>query len=200
MTTITTALRTTVRVLVNGALVAIVVIGGLLVASGFLGLERYVITSGSMAGTIDTGALVLSRQVPVSELAVGDVITYLPPAESGVRDLVTHRITAITVAEDGVREFRTQGDANRDVDPWTFRLDQPTQAVAAYDVPGIGYVFLLLGDRTLRILLIGVPAAIVTVLAARDLVRAVRERRAERDPARPGATATRTTRPSALEA
>lgn len=180
MTTTARILRSTARALVNGALAAIVVLGGLLVASGLAGYERYVITSGSMAGTIDTGSLVLAEQVPVTELAVGDVITYLPPPESGVRDLVTHRITAVALADDGVREFRTQGDANRDEDPWTFRLDQPTQAVATFSVPGVGYVFLILGDRLLRLLLIGVPAAIITVLSAVDLVRAVRERRAER--------------------
>lgn len=177
MTTLVRHLRTAARVLVDGTLLGVVLVGGLLLATGLLGLERYVITGGSMAPAFDTGALVLARQVPVDELAVGDVITYQPPPDSGVRDLVTHRITGITVADDGVREFRTRGDANLDEDPWTFRLERPTQAVVQYSVPAVGYVFLLLADRTARLLVIGLPAAVVTVQAAVDVVRAVRSRR-----------------------
>ncbi len=84
----------------------------MLVALAFLlpslmGLQRYVIMGGSMEGTYDLGSVVLSEVVPVSELEVGDVITYVPPAESGITTLVTHRIVSI----DG-EDLRTQGDAN----------------------------------------------------------------------------------------
>src|SRR3954469_22752147 len=54
-----------------------------------LGYDRYVITSGSMTGTFDIGSIVFDKPVPTADLAVGDVITYLPPESAGVPHLVT---------------------------------------------------------------------------------------------------------------
>jgi signal peptidase len=44
-----------------------------------LGFQRYVIVSGSMTGTYDRGSIVYDKEVPVSDLKVGDPITYAPP-------------------------------------------------------------------------------------------------------------------------
>src|SRR3954451_2679775 len=81
-----------------------------------LGYDRYVITSGSMTGTFDIGSHVFDKPVPTADLAVGDVITYLPPESAGVPHLVTHRIVSIhssgTGTGTGPPTFRTQGDAN----------------------------------------------------------------------------------------
>ena len=79
---------------------------------------------------------------PGRDLRVGDVITYQPPADSGVDHLVTHRIVSI---EGDV--YRTKGDANADVDPWTFQLTSTSQSRVSYSVPYVGYVFLALQDR-----------------------------------------------------
>ena len=81
------------------------------------------------------------------------MITYQPPADSGIDNLVTHRIVSI---EGDV--FRTQGDANPDVDPWTFQLTSTSQSRVSYSVPYVGYVFIALQDRSLRMIVIGVPA------------------------------------------
>src|SRR6478735_9972746 len=55
-----------------------------------LGLERYVMTGSSMAGGIDRGSIAFERVVPVSDLRVGDVITFAEPdpgaGESGHED------------------------------------------------------------------------------------------------------------------
>ena len=48
------------------------------------GYDRYVITSGSMTGTYDTGSIVYAKAVPTADLRVGDVITYAPPARRGL--------------------------------------------------------------------------------------------------------------------
>ena len=87
------------------------------------GYDRYVITGGSMGDTIERGSVVWAKAVPVADLQVGDVITYTPPRGAGPEGLVTHRIVAIRRDRDGRREFRTKGDANAQVDPWTFNLD-----------------------------------------------------------------------------
>src|SRR5215211_1501787 len=86
-----------VRKLLSGIIVA----AGLCLAATMLlpaafGYQRYVITGGSMQGTYDRGSIVFDKAVPVSDLEVGDVITYTPPASSGVDGLITHRIVPIS--------------------------------------------------------------------------------------------------------
>ena len=147
------------------------------------GLQRYVITGGSMEGTYDLGSVVFEESVPVADLQVGDVITYVPPAESGIDNLVTHRIVSI----DGT-SFRTQGDANPDVDPWTFELTAASQNRVTASMPYVGYLFIALGDRSTRMLVIGVPAAIIALASLAELLQALRRRPTHRGLERPPST------------
>jgi signal peptidase len=124
-----------------------------------------------MTGTYDLGSVVFEENVPVEDLRVGDVITYVPPAESGIKTLVTHRIVAI----DG-DTFRTQGDANPQVDPWTFELNAATQNRVRFHVPYVGYAFIALGDRATRMAVIGIPAAIIALYSLVELVGALRRK------------------------
>lgn len=155
----------------NAACLLITLLALLFILPAAFGLSRYVITGGSMTGTISRGSVVFEETVPVADLAVGDIITYLPPAESGLDDLVTHRIVSI----DG-DTFRTKGDANPDVDPWTFQLSSTVQPRVVADVPYIGYLFIALADRGTRMLVIGVPAAIIALLSLRELTSGLRRR------------------------
>ncbi|WP_202977807.1 signal peptidase I [Nocardioides daphniae] len=127
-----------------------------------------------MSGTFEKGSLAFEKQVPVADLEVGDVITYLPPADSGVSTLVTHRIVSIEPGEGGTRVLQTQGDANPDPDPWEFSLTSPTQPVVVQTVPALGHVFIALANPQVRILVIGAPAALIALMALRDLLVALR--------------------------
>ena len=153
----------------------VLLLAALILVPAALGLERYTIAGGSMEGTYDVGSIVFEEVVPVQDLRVGDVITYVPPAESGIDTLVTHRIVEI----DG-SEFRTQGDANADVDPWTFELTAATQGRVVWHVPVAGYAFLALQDRSLRMLLIGLPAALIALFALRELLAGLKPTRSSR--------------------
>lgn len=145
--------------------------GGLLVLPAALGWQRYVIVSGSMTGTYDRGSLVLDEVVPVSELREGDVITYRPPAGAGPEGLVTHRIAEITTDEVGRRTFRTKGDANEAADPWTFHLPEGEQARVRLGVPYAGFALAALGKREVRVLIVGVPAALIALTSIAGLWR-----------------------------
>lgn len=139
------------------------------IAPSLFGFSRYVITGGSMSGSIDKGSVVFEKPVPVDELEVGDVITYLPPPGSGSESLVTHRIIAMEPAEGGGILFTTKGDANPKPDPWHFKLVDGEQPVVEYSVPHAGWVFIALADRTTRMLLIGIPAALIALHALGQL-------------------------------
>ena len=158
----------------NTVLVAVMLLAALWLAPSLMGYSRYVITGPSMTGSYDKGSVVFSTLVDVDDLAVGDMITYLPPASSGVPNLVTHRIFDIEPAQGGGRLFTTKGDANPTPDPWHFELVDSEQPVVQHGVPHVGWVFIALADREVRIALIGVPAAVIALLSLRDLAAAVR--------------------------
>lgn len=168
------------------SLVALVVAGAMLLPP-LLGFDRYVLVSGSMTGTYDTGSIVYTREQPVSALRVGDVITYAPPAGASPQELVTHRIASMTAGPGGRTVFRTKGDANAAADPWTFSLDEPRQAVVSFGVPYLGYAISALSVREVRMVLLGTPAAAVALLLLvgllRDARREAQEERARRDEA-----------------
>lgn len=171
-----TAARRLTALLANLVLLAIMLAAAAYTVPSLLGYERYVITGGSMSGTFERGSVLFSRTEPAEDLRVGDVITYLPPPSSGVTTLVTHRIVRIGRDDVGRQVIRTKGDANPDPDPWRFTLTDEQQAVGAASVPYVGNALIALADRDTRMLLVGVPAGLVGLVALGQLVGALRSR------------------------
>ncbi len=172
--------RTLGRIATNVAVVVGFAIAALFLLPGLLGLERYVITGGSMSGTFERGSLIFAKEVPVSDLREGDIITYLPPADSGLNELVTHRIDSIKASSEGP-VFRTRGDANASADSWTFQLQAPTQARYEVAVPYVGWALIALADKDLRMLIIGIPAAAIAIVSLREVTRVIREPKRARE-------------------
>ena len=141
--------------------VALIAVVGFVLIPGLLGLQRFVITGGSMTGTIPKGAVIYSKVVPASELRVGDIITFTPP---GYPEAVTHRIIAVEPGPDGKTAFRTKGDFNDAADPWNpVTLNEPQQARYVFQVPVLGYVLAALSMRSMRIVLVAIPALLIAL-------------------------------------
>lgn len=164
---------------VNTVVVLIIAFCIAWIAPSVFGFSRYVITGGSMTGSISKGSIAFEKPVAVEDLRVGDVITYLPPPSSGVSTLVTHRIAKIEPAAGGGTLFTTKGDANQGADPWHFELLDETQPVVQFSVPHAGWFFIALADRNTRLLVIGLPALLIALVALGQLVAAVRGSRRE---------------------
>jgi signal peptidase I len=159
--------------LASGAALVVATLCALCVlAPALIGWERYAIVSGSMTGTYDRGSLVLAEVVPVAELKIGDVITYQPPAGDHP---ITHRIAWIGRDEAGRRVYRTKGDANPVADPWTFRLDRPTQARARVGIPYAGFALAALGRKDVRMAVIALPALLIAGFSLARLWRQLGE-------------------------
>jgi signal peptidase len=149
-------------------LLALLGLGLIVVIPALLGFQRYVIVSGSMTGTYDRGSIVFDRVVPTASLRTGDIITFTPPGHDG---LVTHRIHSIQVIR-GQRVFSTKGDFNPVVDVWDpFTLRRPTQARVSFGVPYAGFGIAALSDRRWRMLIIGIPAALIALMTLASLWR-----------------------------
>ena len=173
------------NIAITTACVVVTLLALAFILPSLFGLQRYVITGTSMTGTIDFGSIAVVEVVPVTDLRVGDIITYTPPPESGVDHPVTHRIIAIHG-----RVLQTKGDAVPQKDPWKFKLDSSQQARVVFSVPYLGYPLIWLADRETRMLVIGLPAAIIGLISLGQVFSALRPRR------RPEETAPPPTQPS----
>ena len=96
---------------ISGILVTVVVLLAIaLVGVRVVGLQPYVVLSGSMEPTYHVGSLIYVKAVDYKELTVGDPITYMVSQDT----VVTHRIIEVLVDEEDPNTIRyfTQGDAN----------------------------------------------------------------------------------------
>lgn len=179
---------------VFGGLLTLLCLGAMVIAIGALflptslGFKRYVITGGSMTGTISKGSVIYSRLVPTGDLKPGDILTFVPP---GFADPVTHRITSISRDAHGHLVFATKGDFNPSEDPWRLRLVDPEQARYSFHIPYLGYGLVMLATRQVRMLLIGLPAIVIALSLLWSLWRQAGEEltRREREAQPNGATA-----------
>lgn len=141
-------------------LITVAVVGAMLVPA-LLGYDLYAVDGGSMEPTIQRGALAYASEVPVAELKVRDVITYVPPGHSRP---VTHRIVDVLRPDaGGLPIYRTKGDANPRPDMRVFRLDRPTQARLSFSIPVVGWVLILLGNPIVKVLALGLPALLIAL-------------------------------------
>ena len=90
--------------------VLVVLLAVALVGVRLVGLNTYVVLSGSMEPTYHTGSLLYVKSVDPQDLQVGDPITFMLNEDT----VATHRIIEILPDEEdsSVLRFRTQGDAN----------------------------------------------------------------------------------------
>jgi signal peptidase I len=96
------------------------------------GVRPLLFRSGSMAPTIDTGALALARTVPAVDLRAGDIVSV--STSSGSR--VTHRVVDTDVSSGHV-VLTLRGDANRVADPERYAVDSAYRVF--WHVPWAGY-------------------------------------------------------------
>ncbi|MCW2787222.1 MAG: signal peptidase [Marmoricola sp.] len=139
----------------------------LAVVAMVLDLRVLAFRSGSMAPTIRTGALAVTRNVPAAGLEVGDIVSVR--TASGSR--VTHRIVQVTHTP-GSATLELRGDANHAPDAAPYVVSHADRVL--FSVPWLGYAGAVLVSP-LGLFLLGLYAAV--------LVRVLTHRR---PPYRPG--------------
>ena len=130
--------RTGLRARLADLLLTVGAIAGVLcvlvaVAAYAFQVHLVVFRTGSMSPAIETGALAVSRTVPASDLAVGDVVT----VHSATGQRITHRIQQVTQVDDGAR-LVLRGDANSVDDAQPYDVTEADRVIAS--VPQAGYV------------------------------------------------------------
>jgi signal peptidase len=101
------------------------------------GATPYTVLTGSMEPDLPPGSLVVTRPTELSDISVGDVVTY--QLRSGEPTVVTHRVVAVGFDATGEPLLTTQGDANDVADAKPVRAVQ-VRGTVWYSVPHLGRV------------------------------------------------------------
>lgn len=129
------------------------------------GYQTSTMLTGSMSPLINPGDVVVTAPTPVTDIRVGDVITYHIPVED--HRVETHRVTGVLTNADGTTAVRTKGDANNGVDPWTATLQGATVHKHVLTVPYVGQAIRTMRQPViLNTLMYGAPAVLVLGLLA----------------------------------
>lgn len=138
-----------------------------------LGDHSYVVRSGSMTPTIETGDVVVAEPIAPLSARVGEIVTFKDPDGSG--RLLSHRARAVHRNGNQV-DFITQGDANTGQERWSVPVDGQIGRVL-YRIPKIGYALVWTQVPGGQIGLIAIPALLLIAVALARIWRGPRERR-----------------------
>ncbi len=122
------------------------------------GRYLFIVLSGSMEPSFDTGSVVLVKPTAPEEVKVGDVVTF--SGFAGTKQLTTHRVAEIQNDEDYGLLFITKGDANEHNDPDPVLAKNIVGTVTGH-IPLIGYLLHFIQTRHGLLLFILVPASLL---------------------------------------
>lgn len=80
------------------------------------GFSLFRVVTGSMEPTLSVGTLLVSKEVEMAAVDVGDIICFRAQESAIFGKMMTHRVTEIMETADGALMFVTKGDANLTVD------------------------------------------------------------------------------------
>jgi signal peptidase I len=147
-------------------LILLTPLAALMATTWVLGWRLQVVETGSMDPLYPSGSLVAVQPIDATEVQSGMVIVFRDPAR---RDrLVAHRAVRRLSAEPP--SWQTQGDANREVDPWPVSASDVRGRVR-WGVPGLGYVVSPLDGWTGVVVLVGGPLGLLAAVELRDHIR-----------------------------
>jgi signal peptidase I len=120
------------------------------------------VLSGSMRPGFTVGGVVISQRIPVSQLAVRDVIVFHNPNKPS--EEMVHRIVQMTKGPNGQLLIKTQGDANPVRDPWTLTVRGNSVYKVRWALPLLGYVAVAYdNNRGLALMIAGLILLAVAV-------------------------------------
>lgn len=149
--------------------IVVVLLAVLLAGVRLIGLKPYVVLSGSMEPTYQTGALIYVKTVDPFTLETGDIITFMMSEST----IATHRIVGVVPDEEdsSVVRFRTKGDAN-DVEDGTLVHYKNVIGSPVFSIPYLGYVANYISSPPGLYIGIIALVAVVLLMFVPDLLRA----------------------------
>lgn len=163
----------------SGVLVAIVALLAIaLVGVRLVGLQPFVVLSGSMESEYHVGSLIYVKSVDYKTLQVGDDITYMLDKDT----VVTHRIIEVLVDEEDPETLRyfTQGIAN-DVPDATSVHYKNIIGKPVFTIPYLGYVSNYIQNPPGMYVAIAAGAILILLVFLPDLFEDDKKKKATKD-------------------
>lgn len=131
----------------------------------------YTIISPSMQPNLNVYDTIIDKRVDdVSEVEIGDVITFISTSSLSRGMTVTHRVIDIIKAEDGTIQFKTKGDNN--LTPDTAYVTEPNiLGRVILRIPQLGRIQFFLANQGGLLLIVVVPSIIVLIRYIMKLIR-----------------------------
>jgi signal peptidase len=139
------------------------------------GHQMFIVLSGSMNPSFDTGSMVFVKPTKPSEINQGEIITFRGLGDG--RQLVSHRVVSVNNTEDGIT-FTTKGDANKVPDPNPVPARNLVGKVI-FAVPYLGYFMNFAQTRQGIIFLVFIPAAILIMVELIGILKNMKTRKKE---------------------
>lgn len=139
---------------------------------GFLGYKPFIVLSGSMLPTIESGDLVIVKETDTAVLKEGDVIAF---REGNA--VITHRIVKVA-EENGQKRFTTKGDNNNSDDPVTVS-EGSVQGLYLYSIPMLGSAALFIQTPAGMLAAIALPLTLIIIYYILSRRRLDREKHAK---------------------
>lgn len=127
----------------------------------------------SMNPTIKKGECIVIKNTDISDIHIGDVITFYSDDPQIYGYPNTHRVTDIVKNEDGTREYVTKGDANEDEDMYTAKEGKIIGKYQGDILIGkaMTKLFDLLSNRTVYFCVMVLPIVICLIINIFDLIK-----------------------------
>lgn len=133
------------------------------VEPSILGHRLYIVESGSMLPALRINSMIIAKELPASEIEVGDILSFYGK-NADVR--ITHRV--VEIQNDG-EAFITRGDANNTNDPNPVTKDRVIGKIV-FSIPLIGLIFKALSNpiAIAIIVLIGIAWILIPKLIKKE--------------------------------
>lgn len=124
-----------------------------------------IVLTGSMEPEINSGDMIIVKQIDSADVKEKDVIAFIDPDGNG-QSILTHRVTGITEV-DGQTAFITKGDANNTEDRLPATADQLV-GIYVFRIHGLGNVAMFMQTTAGLIVCVVLP---LVLLVGYDLIR-----------------------------
>lgn len=140
------------------------------------GFMMFRVVTGSMEPTIPTGALLVTRETAIEEVALGDIICFRTQEAQIWGKIVTHRVTGIQTALDGTPLLQTKGDANLAADGFYVTADNFVGKVIWHtgEKDMLSSIFAFFTNKIGFLACIVIPCLLLAGLILRESVRSIR--------------------------
>lgn len=127
----------------------------------FFGWKPFIVLSGSMETQINTGDLVVVKEVDTSKLKTGDIIAF----KNGEL-VITHRIKE-KIEDKGKIMYKTKGDNNNVEDDW-YVLPEQIEGIYQFKISKLGNVAMFIQTPIGMVACLSIPIILIILIQMSD--------------------------------